>query len=327
MSIKLNSFLYHIISKYNNSKIFNPNISSEPTDNESPYISEENENEGYLYLLFIDLLIFSSLTYLTYKKSQNIEKISDNPDNFNLQFMKWLVIANALRTLSLIFILIISNPNGNNGISWINSILHVVPAFVFVTCYMFLADFLSNFYYKNISYENHLIRPALTFIINGSYFFLALIALITLFIKAYKTFFYISELLMALLYLLLGYVIFYYGRKASQIFESQGRNSNYESHQKDPNNFGVMGLSLGGLFLLKGICGLLEGIKVFSPPNHNVFDFFWFLILEVSPTAIVIYLSKIIIKNKEEDTPRNTLNEMESSFQRDSSYKPDFEKD
>ncbi len=202
-----------------------------------------------------------------------------------------------------------------------------MPAFVFVTSYIYLAIFFSDIYYKIEGYLNHLLRPALTIMINSGYFFLALIAIITLLAKAYKSFFYISELLMALLYLLLGYVIFYYGRKASQIFESQGRNSNYESHQKDPNNFGVMGLSLGGLFLLKGICGLLEGIKVFSPPNHNVFDFFWFLILEVSPTAIVIYLSKIIIKNKEEDTPRNTLNEMESSFQRDSSYKPDFEKD
>lgn len=324
--MSLNNTLF-FISSFKNIILNNLLQNNVTNNNTSPYISKENENDGFLFLLLFDLLIFCSLTYTTYTSSKKLENENLSPEDFRLNFIKWLVLANGLRTLSLIFILIISNPNGNNGISWINSILHVVPAFVFVTCYMFLADFLSNFYYKNISYENHLIRPALTFIINGSYFFLALIALITLFIKAYKTFFYISELLMALLYLLLGYVIFYYGRKASQIFESQGRNSNYESHQKDPNNFGVMGLSLGGLFLLKGICGLLEGIKVFSPPNHNVFDFFWFLILEVSPTAIVIYLSKIIIKNKEEDTPRNTLNEMESSFQRDSSYKPDFEKD
>ena len=103
---------------------------------------KENENEGYLYLLIIDLLIFSSLTYTTYNSSKKVEieemKIAktekeDNSQQFRSYLMKWLVIANALRTLSLIFIIIISNPNGNNGISWINSVLHVVPAFVFVT--------------------------------------------------------------------------------------------------------------------------------------------------------------------------------------------------
>ena len=151
--MSLETIVHHFLS--DNKTILESNItnSNNITNNDtSPYTSEENENEGYLYLLIIDLLIFSSLTYTTYNSSKKVEieemKIAktekeDNSQQFRSYLMKWLVIANALRTLSLIFIIIISNPNGNNGISWINSVLHVVPAFVFVTSYIYLAIFFS----------------------------------------------------------------------------------------------------------------------------------------------------------------------------------------
>ena len=327
MSIKLNSFFYHIISFYNNNTILNSNHSSIFLDNEtSPYISEENDNEGYLYLLFLDLIIFSSLTYQTYNMSQNIEKNNIAKDKSNLFFMKWLVIANALRTLSLIFILIIGNPNGNNGISWMNSILHIVPAFVFVNSYLHLSYMFSDIYNDLTGYQNLLMKPALTIVINGSYAFLALIALITLLAKAYKTFFYISELLMALLYLILGIVVIYYGKITSEAFVNEYKDKNYGMNMANDYNFSTMGFSLGCLFLLKGASGLLEGIGVYSPPNHNVFDFFWFLILEVLPTIIVIYLMRMKGQQNKEETPRNTLNELELS-RNSSTYKPPFEKD
>ena len=216
--------------------LLNNQAGNNNTNNDTmPFVSKENQNEGYLFLLLFDLLIFCSLTYTTYTSSKKIEKESLNPEDFRLNFIKWLVLANGLRTLSLIFILIIINPNGNNGISWINSILHIVPAFVFVSSYMYLATFFSDIYYTTIDYRNHLLRPALTIIINGGYLFLALIALITLIARTYKGFFYISELLMALLYLVLGSVIIYFGKKVSEIFKSKSQQNNFDTNERDKN--------------------------------------------------------------------------------------------
>ena len=82
----------------------------------------------------------------------------------------------------------------------------------------FLAIFFSDIYYSTIEYRNLLLRPALTIIINGGYVLLGLIALITLVSRTFKAFFYISELLMALLYLILGSFIIYFGKKVSEIF-------------------------------------------------------------------------------------------------------------
>ena len=215
--MSLNNTLF-FISSFKNIILNNLLQNNVTNNNTSPYISKENENDGFLFLLLFDLLIFCSLTYTTYTSSKKLEKENLNPDDFRLNFIKWLVLANGLRTLSLIFILIISNPNGNNGISWINSLLHIGPAFVFVSSYMYLAIFFSDIYYSTIEYRNHLLRPALTIIINGGYALLGVIALITLIARTFKAFFYISELLMALLYLVLGSVIIYFGNKSSFIF-------------------------------------------------------------------------------------------------------------
>ena len=306
-------------------------LNNEPGNNNTnndtlPFVSKENQNEGYLFLLLFDLLIFCSLTYTTYTSSKKLEKESLNPEDFRLNFIKWLVLANGLRTLSLIFILIISNPNGNNGISWINSILHIVPAFVFVSSYMYLATFFSDIYYSTIDYRNHLLRPALTIIINGGYLLLALIALITLIARTYKAFFYISELLMALLYLVLGSVIIYFGKKVSEIFKSKSQQNNFDTNDRD-KNLGFMSFSIGGLFLLKGVSGVLGGLGAYDPPNHNVYDFFWFLVLEVLPTVIFIYVSKNKDSNNNNDSPRSTINEFDIGSQRNTSYRPPFEKE
>ena len=306
-------------------------LNNEPGNNNTnndtlPFVSRENQNEGYLFLLLFDLLIFCSLTYTTYTSSKKLEKESLNPEDFRLNFIKWLVLANGLRTLSLIFILIISNPNGNNGISWINSILHIVPAFVFVSSYMYLATFFSDIYYTTIDYRNHLLRPALTIAINGGYIMLALIGLITLIARTYKIFFYMSELLMALLYLVLGSVIIYFGKRVSEIFRSKSQQNNFDTSERD-KNLGFMSFSIGGLFLLKGVSGVLGGLGAYDPPNHNVYDFFWFLILEVLPTVIFIYVSKNKDNTNNNESPRSTINEFEMGSQRNTSYRPPFEKE
>ena len=316
------------LSSFKNIVLIN-NQSSISQNDTIPIVSKENQNEGYLFLLVFDLLIFCSLTYTTYTASKKLERENLKPDDFRLNFIKWLVIANGLRALSLIFILIISNPNGNNGISWINSLLHVGPAFVFVSSYMYLATLFSDIYYTTIDYKNHLLRPALTIIINGGYMFLGLIALITLFCRAYKIFFYISELLMALLYLVLGSVLVYFGNKVSEIFKAKSQQNFLESSESE-NNLGFMCVCIGGLFLLKGVSGVLGGVGAFDPPNHNVYDFFWFLILEVLPTIIFIYTSKNKDKGKVNgniDKSNTSMNEIDIESQRNTSYRPPFEKE
>lgn len=84
-----------------------------------------------------------------------------------------------VRALSLVFIILLHNSSGNNPSSWFNYACHVVPAFVFVSAYMYLVTFLADLYYSNIEYNNHLAKPALLLIVVSAYIILALMALIT----------------------------------------------------------------------------------------------------------------------------------------------------
>lgn len=86
---------------------------------------------------------------------------------------------NIVRSLSLIFIIILENKTGNDPASWFNYFCHVVPAFVYVSAYMYLVTFLADLYYLNIEYNNHLAKPALLLVVVSAYIILALMALIT----------------------------------------------------------------------------------------------------------------------------------------------------
>ena len=140
---------------------------------------------------------------------------------------------------------------------------------------MYLEIFFSDIYYQTIDYKNHLLIPTLTIIINGGFIFEGFIALITLVFRTYKAIFYISELLIALFYLVLGNVIIYFGHKISEILKAKSQQSNGYSNERN-NNLGFMSYSIGGLFLLKGVRVVFEGIGEYDPPNHNVYDFFVF---------------------------------------------------
>ena len=97
---------------------------------------------------------------------------------------------------------------------------------------------------------------------------------------------------MTLLYLVLGSVIIYFGKKVSEKFIDSNENG---------KNLGFIYFSIGGLFLLRGVSGVIRDIGVYDPQNHNAYDFYWFLILEVLPTVIFIYVSK----NKDKDNNIN----------------------
>ena len=132
---------------------------------------------------------------------------------------------------------------------------------------MYLATFFANKYYSSIDYNNHLLRPALTIIVNGGYIFFGLIGIITLLIGKYKIFFYISELLMDILFLVWGSVIIYFGKKVSEIIESKSQNNFYSNVRN--KKFGLMSLSIGSLFLIKGVSGVLGGIGAYDPKIYN----------------------------------------------------------
>ena len=81
----------------------------------------------------------------------------------------------------------------------------------------------------------------------------------------------------------------------------------------------ILSYSIGGLFLLKGL----------DPTQYpNIYDFFWFLILEIAPTVIFIYVGKKKDPNATETPRQSSVYEMEYS-NRDSSrpsnsYRPPF---
>lgn len=76
-------------------------------------------------------------------------------------------------------IIILGNSSGNNPTSWFNYVAHVVPAFVFVSAYIYLLTILADSYYSDSNYNNHLAKPAILLVVVSSYILLALIALIS----------------------------------------------------------------------------------------------------------------------------------------------------
>ena len=132
---------------------------------------------------------------------------------------------------------------------------------------------------------------------------------------------------MAILYLVLGSVIIYFGKKVSEIIESKSQN-NFDSNDRN-KKFRLMPLSIGSLFLIKGVSGVLGGIGAYDSKNHNIYDFFWFLILEVLPTVILICTTKTNASNGSNniEIPRSTINDIELGSQRETSYRPLFQKD
>ena len=155
---------------------------------------------------------------------------------------------------------------------------------------MYLATFLGDLYYSNIEYNNHLMKQALVLIVSGGYCVLVILALVTFIFSAYSAFYFISEFLMALLYLVLDSLTIYYGRQVSLIFESRTQNKFVSSNEMS-SKLTILSYSIGGLFLLKGLSGLLTGITILDPTQYpNIYDFFWFLILEIAPTVIFIYV-------------------------------------
>ena len=295
-------------------------------------IKRENQSK-YIWLLLLDLLIFLSLTLTSYASSKKLKLIiKKDTTDFRYKFIKGLFAANAIRSLSLIFIIFLGNPFENNPKTWLNSLLHIIPAFIFYSAYMYLCTFLSDIYYTHIEYNNYLIKPILIFIVVIGYIILSILAFFTFVFQAFLKFYLISEFLIAILYLVLGSLIAYFGNKICSIFIN--RIDKFENSNEIGKKVKILTFSIGGLFILKGLSGFFSGISILDPTEYpNIYDFFWFLILEIGPTVICIYIGKKKDSNFDESNRPSLDIDMENSMMmRESSsfnvsYKPPFIKE
>jgi hypothetical protein len=73
----------------------------------------------------------------------------------------------------------LGNSSENNPTSWFNYVAHAVPAFIFVSAYVYLLQILADSYYAESNYNNHFVQPAFLLLVVGSYVILAIIALIS----------------------------------------------------------------------------------------------------------------------------------------------------
>ena len=299
---------------------------NESNNTEIEEITKRQNQNKYIWLLLLDLLIFFSLTLTSYASSKKLKlKNKNNSYDFRYKFLKGLTAANGIRSISLIFIIFLGNPYENNPKTWFNSLLHIIPSFIFYSAYMYLCTFLSDIYYSHIEYNNHLIKPILVFIVVIGYIILSILAFFTFVFQSFIKFYLISELLIVILYLVLGSLIVYFGNKVSSIFIN--RIEKFDNKSEMGKKVKTLSFSIGGLFILKGFSGLFTGISILDPREYpNIYDFFWFLILEIGPTVIIIYIGKK--KNSKDESERPSMDiDIDNSYRESSfsnSFRPPF---
>ncbi len=288
-------------------------------------INESNQcSNEYLWLLFLDLLIFCFLTYITYNSSKTVKEEFEDKENYIPKSIKWLFYSILLRTISIILIILIKNPIENSPLKWFNIIFHLFPSFIFTFPFYFFSVFLSEVYYINLEYNNNFLRPILLCFIGVECIILFFLSFITLFAGAYKTFFYISEFLNGFLYIVLSLIILFYGRKVSKLFNVQKTNLlNYVSNEIS-KKLNILSNTLGLIFLFKGLISLYISIKKINIIYSNVFDFFSLMLFEIIPIIIYIIMGKINIPTGNSQRINSTYEmEYSNSFRlRKIPYKP-----
>ena len=83
---------------------------------------------------------------------------------------------------------------------------------------------------------------------------------------------------MALVYMILGTMIVYYGEKISDLFNIKNSRS-YDPSNDIGKKLRLLSLSIGGIFLFKSLCGYLTALHCFGDVfpvsvGANVWDFF-----------------------------------------------------
>lgn len=203
-------------------------IVSEIEKDERNYKKIETHSE-YLYLLFLDLIAFIVLFFLAYNRVKKLKINLEREDDPKFKIVNGLILANGLRAVSLIIVIVLENNSGNSPTAWINYIAHIVPSMIFVSAYMALIYLLADYYYTLKDETNHIIYPTLRIIVVSGYIIIALIALVTFASKEFKLFAYTSEFVIGIVYIITSSMIIYFGQLIGNFFLEKYKYENNSS--------------------------------------------------------------------------------------------------
>jgi hypothetical protein len=209
--------------------------------NESNYNNEKHSH--LLYLLFINLLIFIVLFFMAYNSLKKLKIKLDREDDPKFKIINGLVVANGLRAVSLIIVIVLENSSSNNPTSWVNYLAHVIPSMIFVSAYMGLIYILADYYYEIKDESNHIVYPALRIIVVSGYIIIALLGLISFASKQFKMFMYSSEFVIGVVYIITSSMIIYYGQLIGNFLLEKYKfenNNNYSKVSKFIKQFNLI---------------------------------------------------------------------------------------
>lgn len=189
----------------------------------------EKHSEG-LFLLVINLIVFLILFFMAYKSLKNLKVRLDRENDPKFKIVNGLILANGIRALSLIIVILLENNSGNSPTAWVNYLAHIVPSMSFLSGYMALVSLLADYYYTIRDETNHLVYLSLRLIIVFGYILLAIIALFSFITKNFKSFAYNSEFIIGIAYLITGSMIVYFGQLIGNFFEEIRKFEINQSH-------------------------------------------------------------------------------------------------
>lgn len=271
-----------------------------------------HSNYNLLLIILFFCFGFSVLYfYNLYKQSKEEElKNQEKSNSFKRkkELLLYLTSASLLRTISIIYIVLVYNKTGLDLISFFNFLAHIIPAFIYLlTFYNYIGCLIEKFFELSSERRKVIILPTLQLILYFSMILTILLSLFTTFIQNYKTSFYLifgiisfNSLMTSLLYLV-------YGNKILLIYKkdldntTRNRNIKETIFRRVVFSTYVVGLS----YLTIGIIYGLVSVDFFGVyyPNFmelNLIDFYSFLFSELLGGMIIGY-------SKEEKT--NSLKE------------------
>jgi len=193
---------------------------------------ESDKHPDGLYLLIIDLIAFLALFFLAYASSKSLKKRLDRENDPKFKIINGLIVANGIRAISLVIVILLENNSGDSPTAWVNYLAHVFPSMMFLSGYMALVYLLADYYYTIKDETNHIVYLSLRIIVVASYALLAIIALITFATKSFKSFAYNSEFIIGISYFIVASMIIYFGQLIGNFFEQLHKFEQNQSYFK-----------------------------------------------------------------------------------------------
>lgn len=187
-------------------------------NNTSVNDNDLERHTDYMFLLFVNMIIFIFLFFLTYSKVKKLKIKLDREDDPKFKIVNGLIVANGIRAISLVIIILLENNTGNNPKAWLNHFFHVLPSMTFVSAYMALIYLLADYYYLLKDETNHIVFPFLRIVVVSGYTLILLIGFFTFVTQDYEDFFYLSEAVIGIVYCITGSMIIYFGQLIGDFF-------------------------------------------------------------------------------------------------------------